>query len=393
MREYVLMNIDEVNQLSLALHKLNRGKIETRSKITIENGEDLALAYTPGVAEPCREIARDPQLANVYTNRKNTVAVISNGSAVLGLGNIGPLAALPVMEGKSILFKRFANIDSVPLVINETDPQKLAYIIRTLAPSFGGINLEDIKAPECFIVESLLQDVGIPVVHDDQHGTAMVVLAALVNALKVVGKESQPIHIVVVGAGAAGTAITKLLIAAGNHSVIDLERIIVCDSIGALSTSRSDLNSDKQELALLTDCSRGIDVHTAMIGADVVIGVSRSGGFKNADISVMNPNAIVFALANPVPEVLPPDALAAGAAVVATGRSDFPNQVNNVLVFPGLFRGLLDHDILSLTDEMQLAVSQAVAALVDVPNISMILPDIFDTRIVPAISEAINLVR
>lgn len=388
-------SMNTLNQEALDLHKQNKGKWAMNSKVEITSKSDLSLAYSPGVASPCLEIERDPLLSYEYTNRANIVAIISNGTAVLGLGDIGPLAAQPVMEGKAILFKKFADIDAIPLVIDEKDPQKLISIITSLAPSFGGINLEDIKAPECFIVEEALQNLGIPVVHDDQHGTAIVVLAGLLNALKVVNKSETPIKIVIVGAGAAGHAIAELLYKARVTTTtmegIIIDDILVCDSKGIVSTKRDNLDSEKTKLLTISnkaDVSGTID--DAMKGADVVIGVSQPNAFTAAHIKTMKQDAIVFALANPTPEVMPEEAKQAGAVVVATGRSDFPNQVNNVLAFPGLFRGLLDSRKTHLTIDSELAASKAIAELVENPTSENILPDIFDERVVKAVSEAVK---
>lgn len=373
------MNTDnELRQAALAFHKEHKGKWAMHAKTPLETLDDLRLAYSPGVAEPCKEIARDPETVYDYTSKSNTVAVISNGTAVLGLGNIGPLAALPVMEGKAILFKHFADIDAIPLIINETDPEKLIATIRSLAPSFGGINLEDIKAPECFIVERGLQDVGIPVVHDDQHGTAMVILAGILNALKVVGKGESPIKIVVVGAGAAGHATVELLVSAHTEKYLTLSDIIVCDSKGIVSSERADLDTEKQKLVSMTNFNNTHGtLDDAMAGADIIIGLSQPGSFNETHIQKMNPDAIVFALANPVPEIMPDTAKASGARVVATGRSDFPNQVNNALAFPGLFRGLLDSRTTEVTTGHMLAVARAIASLVPEPTAEMIIPSIF----------------
>lgn len=383
----------QLDQRALDLHKQNKGKWTMNSKVEITSKSDLSLAYSPGVASPCLEIKRDPLLSYEYTNRANVVAIISNGTAVLGLGDIGPLAAQPVMEGKAILFKKFADIDAIPLVIDEKDPQKLISIITSLAPSFGGINLEDIKAPECFIIEEALQNLGIPVVHDDQHGTAIVVLAGLLNALKVVNKSEIPVKIVIVGAGAAGHAIAELIHKAGELKTLGLNlgELLVCDSKGIISNDRTNLDSEKAKLLTISNKS-GVSgtVDSAMKGADVVIGVSQPNAFTAAHIKTMKQDAIVFALANPTPEIMPEDAKQAGAVVIATGRSDFPNQVNNVLAFPGLFRGLLDSRKTQLTIESELAASKAIAELVETPTADTILPDIFDQRVVKAVSEAVK---
>jgi malate dehydrogenase (oxaloacetate-decarboxylating) len=384
------MNIPEQ---ALELHKTHKGKWAMHSKVTIDTRDDLSLAYSPGVAEPCLKIAQDPSASNLYTAKSNVVAVISNGTAVLGLGDIGPRAAMPVMEGKSILFKRFADIDSIPLVVDEQNPEKLIEIIRAISPSFGGINLEDIKAPECFIIESALQDLGIPVVHDDQHGTAIVVVAGLINAIKVSNKHN-PLRVVIVGAGAAGNAIAQLIHHAGLQNILLIEDIVVCDSKGIVSHERTDMDSEKMQLLEFTNTTnQSGTVHDAMRNSDIVIGVSKPNGFVADDITVMNADPIVFALANPIPEVMPVDAAAAGCRVMATGRSDFPNQVNNVLAFPGLFRGLLDSGATRLTIEHKLAAAVAIAGMVDNPTVMAILPDIFDNRVVTAVSSAIQTIE
>jgi malate dehydrogenase (oxaloacetate-decarboxylating) len=371
---------------SLELHEKLKGKLEMKSKVSLNSRKDLSLAYTPGVAEACRRIAQDHEEAYKYTIKGNTVAVITDGSAVLGLGNIGPEAALPVMEGKAILFKEFADIDAFPICLATQDIEKNIATIKNISPVFGGINLEDIKAPDCFELEKQLQDLGIPVMHDDQHGTAVVVLAALLNALKVAGKDYRTVKIVVNGAGAAGIAVTKLLISYG-FSAGDIR---VIDSKGAISAGRKDLNEYKIEIAKLTN-KDGFEgkLSDAIIGADVFIGVSVKDVLKSSMVATMNENSIVMAMANPDPEILPEDAIAGGAMVVATGRSDFPNQVNNVLAFPGIFRGALDARATKITEKMKLAAAEALSNLVKSPSADKILPDALDKSVVPAVAKAV----
>lgn len=382
---------NDKKSLALELHQKYKGKLTTALKLPINNKEDLAMAYTPGVAEPSLAIASNPEASYDYTARGNTVAVISDGSAVLGLGNLGALGAMPVMEGKCALFKKFADIDAWPLVLNTQDQTEIINIVRNLAPSFGGINLEDISAPRCFEIEEALQDIGIPVFHDDQHGTAIVVLAGLINALKVVNKSFSDIKVVVAGAGSAGIAIVKLLLANSGYSPKD---IVVCDSRGVISKDRLDLNLVKQSLLNQTNrqnLTGGLS--EALIGADVFIGVSAPNTVTPEMVNSMSNEAIVFGLSNPVPEIMPDIALKAGAKVVATGRSDFPNQINNVLAFPGIFRGALDYRLPKITTEMKLAVSQTLANLVTKPKADNILPDLFDKKVVPAIKETLSFFK
>lgn len=371
----------------LEYHKKLKGKIEIISRASIETKEDLALAYTPGVAEPCKEIAKDTELAYEYTRKGNIVAVVSDGSAVLGLGNIGPEAALPVMEGKCILFKKFGGVDAVPIVLSTQEIDEIVQTIINIAPGFGGINLEDIAAPRCFEIEKRLQEkLSIPIFHDDQHGTAIVVVAGLYNALRVVKKDIENIKVVVNGAGAAGNAIAQLLISAG------VKDLIVLDSKGCLFVGREGMDEEKMSLSEKTNSRKitgGLD--EAVVGADVIIGVSKAGLFTVEHIKSMATDAIVFALANPTPEILPPEAIAAGAAVAASGRSDFANQVNNALVFPGLFRGLLDARIVRVTEEMQLSVARAIASCVEDPTADVIIPSIFDEKVASAIAQNIRL--
>jgi len=369
---------------SLKLHVKLKGKLEIKSKITVKSKEDLSLAYTPGVAEVSREIYENKEDVYKYTIKNNSVAVISDGSAVLGLGNIGAEASLPVMEGKALLFKEFAGIDAFPICIREQNTQKTIETIKNIAPVFGGINLEDFKAPECFEIENSLQDLGIPVMHDDQHGTAVVVLAGLLNSLKVAKKNKENTKIVINGAGAAGIAITKLLIKYG------FQDIILLDSKGIINKKRKDLNKYKIEITELTnnDQKEG-NLINAVKNADVFIGVSKSNVLSSEMIHSMNSQPIIFALANPDPEILPEKAKKAGAFIIATGRSDFPNQVNNVLAFPGIFRGALDIRAKKITDKMKIAAAEALALSIT-PSVNEILPSPLDKSIVPMIAEAVK---
>ncbi|MCB1135569.1 MAG: NADP-dependent malic enzyme, partial [Chlamydiia bacterium] len=362
-------------ELSLRLHARMIGKIGTISKFPLESIDDLSVAYTPGVAAPCQQIAADPSQAWKLTSKGNTVAVVSDGSAVLGLGNIGPLAAIPVMEGKAILFRHCAGVDAWPLCLDTQDTEEIIETIRRIAPCFGAVNLEDISAPRCFEIEDRLQDLGIPVFHDDQHGTAIVAAAALINACRVTGKDYSDLRVVISGAGAAGVAIARTLTA---HGAVDSERVkdvIVCDSKGAIASDRDDLNSVKRSLLAFTNREgRTGTLREVLRGADVFIGVSKGGLLSGNDIAQMAKDSIVLALANPDPEILPDEAKAAGAAVVGTGRSDFPNQVNNVLAFPGIFRGALDAGATQITPEMKQAAARALAGLVQEPTADRILP-------------------
>jgi len=368
---------------ALDLHKKYKGKIAIKSKVPLNDRKDLSLAYTPGVAEPCLEIKKNPKCVYDYTSKWNMVAVVSDGSAVLGLGNIGAKAAIPVMEGKAILFKEFGGIDAFPICIESQDPEKIIDVVKNIAPVFGGINLEDISAPRCFIIEKKLKEIlDIPVFHDDQHGTAVVVYAALINALKVVGKKLNEVKITISGAGAAGNAITKFLINNG------AKHIIVCDSKGIISKgSRND--EFKEELAELTNCDEEGSLKDALNGADVFIGVSAPNIVTKEMISSMNNNAIVFAMANPIPEIMPDLAKEAGAKIVATGRSDFPNQVNNLLGFPGIFRGALDVRARDINEEMKIAAAKALAAMVE-PAEENIIPSALDRSVVPVIAKAVS---
>lgn len=371
---------------SLKLHAQNRGKLETVSRVGVNSRDDLSLAYSPGVAEPCRAIAADPEQAKALTLKGRTVAVISDGSAVLGLGNIGPLASLPVMEGKCVLFKEFAGVDAFPIILDTQDTEEIIAAVKAIAPTFGGINLEDISAPRCFEIEERLKaELDIPVMHDDQHGTAIVALAGLYNALKVTGKNIQDVKIVVNGPGAAGTATIKLFLLAG------VRNIIACDSKGALSKNRTDLNDSKRQLVDITNPdSMDGSLKEILVGADVFVGLSQPDLLDRNDIGTMAKDAIVFAMANPTPEIMPDEAKAGGAAIVATGRSDFPNQINNVLAFPGIFRGVLDSGKKKITDEMKLAVARALADYVTEPTADMIIPNPLDKNVAVAVAEAVK---
>jgi len=377
----------DIKKESLELHEKLKGKIEIRSKVKVNDRKDLSLLYTPGVAEACLKIAGNKEDVYKYTMKGNFVAVISDGSAVLGLGNIGAEAGLPVMEGKALLFKEFAGIDAFPICLSSQDVKTNIETIKNIAPVFGGINLEDFKAPECFEIENALQDLGIPVMHDDQHGTAIVVLGGLINALKVVGKKKENVKIVFSGAGAAATGILKLLIEYG----FDAKKVVIVDSKGVIDSCRDDLTLEKKELALLTGAECSIcGLKGAIKGADVFIGVSKKGLLTGEMVKLMTKDAIIFAMANPEPEIMPLDALKAGARVVATGRSDFPNQVNNVLAFPGIFRGALDCRAKRITEKMKLAAAEAIAGIVENPNAEMIIPSPFDKKVVPAVAEAVK---
>jgi malate dehydrogenase (oxaloacetate-decarboxylating) len=373
---------------ALKLHEDNKGKIAVVSKVPVRNGEDLSLAYSPGVAEPCKEIASDPSLVNRYTNRQNLVAVVSTGSAVLGLGNIGARAAMPVMEGKGILFKTFGAVDAFPICVDTQDSDKVVELVKLLEPTFGGINLEDIKAPECFYIEEKLKEIyDGPVFHDDQHGTAVVTMAGLINALKVVNKKLSEVKIVVNGAGAAGMAIVKILMSAG------LQNVIMCDTKGTIYEGRIEgMNKYKEEIAKNTnrELVKGT-LADALKGADVFIGVSVAGAVTPEMVKSMAKDPIVFAQANPVPEILPEEAKAAGAAVIGTGRSDYPNQVNNVLAFPGIFRGAIDAGATAITEEMKVAAAYAIANIVTPEELSAdyVLPKAFDLRVGPAVAAAV----
>ena len=378
---------------SLIVHEQLHGKISINSKIPIGSRDDLSVAYTPGVAAPCEKIADDPESAYTLTIKGNSVAVLTDGSAVLGLGDIGPLAALPVMEGKALLFKEFAKIDAWPICIDTKSTEKIIETCRLLSPSFGGINLEDISAPRCFEIETALQDLGIPVFHDDQHGTAIVLMAALINAAKVVEKDLTSLRIVINGAGAAGIAIAKFVSRTGFESYSDqaVEDVIVCDSKGIISKDRSDLNSVKKKLLSYSNKEdRKGSLSDALVDADVFIGVSKGNVVAPEDIRRMAKDPIIFAMANPTPEIMPEDALGAGAKVIGTGRSDFPNQVNNVLVFPGIFRGALDGRAKTINNRMKIAASEALAACIDTPTPDQILPHPLDRTVAPAIAKMVR---
>ena len=377
-----------INEKALELHEKWNGKLDTVSKVQVKTREDLALAYTPGVAEPCKVIAEDPEAAYRYTIKSNTVAVVSDGSAVLGLGNIGPLAAMPVMEGKAVLFKEFGGINAFPICLDTQDTEEIIETVVRIAPAFGGINLEDISAPRCFEIEERLKKrLNIPVFHDDQHGTAIVVLAGIINALKVTGKKKEDCRVVVNGAGSAGVAITKLLLNYG------FPHITMCDKTGMLCKGMEGLNWMQEKMVEVTNLEHKTGtLADALKGADVFVGVSAPGIVSQEMVASMNKDSILFAMANPVPEIMPDLAKAAGARVVGTGRSDFPNQVNNVLIFPGIFRGALEGRATAITEEMKLAAANAIAALVDDSELSdeNILPAAFDPRVADAVSKAVK---
>ena len=384
-------------QESIKLHAEHRGKIEVNSKVPVKTKDDLSLAYTPGVAQPCREIHQNPADVYKYTNKGNMVAVVTDGSAVLGLGNIGAAAGMPVMEGKAILFKEFADVDAFPICLATQDIEAIIETVERIAPGFGGINLEDISAPRCFeIEERLIKSLDIPVFHDDQHGTAIVVLAGLINALKLTDRKFEAIRVVVSGVGAAGVAITKLLITYG----VNPENILLCDSRGAIYKSRDNLNAVKEDLADVTNvaCKLGLDhpdchrggLAEITAGADVFIGVSKAGLLTEDMVRQMAENPIIFAMANPEPEIMPDVAKKAGAAIVATGRSDFPNQINNVLGFPGIFRGVLDAGIKVIDDRIKIAAAKAIAAHVQSPTVEQIIPSPLDKGVATAVAEAIK---
>lgn len=376
------------NEKALMLHEEWNGKLETTSKCTVKSREDLALAYTPGVAEPCKIIAKDKEAAYKYTIKSNTVAVISDGSAVLGLGNIGSYAAMPVMEGKAVLFKEFGGINAFPICLDTQDTEEIIKTIVHIAPAFGGINLEDISAPRCFEIEDRLKKLlTIPVFHDDQHGTAIVVLAGIINALKVVGKHKEECSVVVNGAGSAGIAITKLLLTYG------FKHVTMCDKVGILSKDTKDLNWMQKEMMNVTNLeNKSGSLADALKNADIFVGVSAPGIVSAEMVSSMNKDAILFAMANPVPEIMPDVAKAAGAKVVGTGRSDFPNQVNNVVAFPGIFKGALEGRATQITEDMKLAAALAIAGLVDEKDLSEdnIMPEAFEPRVAQVVSDAVK---
>lgn len=377
-----------INEKALKLHEEWNGKLEIVAKSPVKSREDLSLAYTPGVAEPCKVIAQDKEAAYKYTMKANTVAVVSDGSAVLGLGNIGPYAAMPVMEGKAVLFKEFGGVNAVPICLDTQDTEEIIKAVTYLAPGFGGINLEDISAPRCFEIEERLKEIlDIPVFHDDQHGTAIVVLAGIINALKVVGKKKEDCRIVVNGAGSAGVAITRLLLTYG------FPHITMCDKVGIVSKKTEGLNWMQQKMAELTNLEQQTGtLADAMKGADIFVGVSAPGIVTPEMVASMNRDAILFAMANPVPEIMPDIAKAAGAKVVGTGRSDFPNQVNNVVAFPGIFKGALEGRAAKITEEMKLAAANAIASLVpdEELNEDNIMPEAFNPRVAEVVAEAVR---
>ena len=378
--------MSDVYQEALELHRKHKGKLSINSKVSLKDKKSLSLAYTPGVAEVCRLIASDKEAAKTHTIKGNTIAVVSDGSAILGLGNLGPEAALPVMEGKCALFKEFAGVDAFPICLTTQDTEEIIKVVKQISPVFGGINLEDISAPRCFEIEARLKaELDIPVFHDDQHGTATVVLAALINSLKLSGLEKEKARLVINGAGAAGDAVSRLLLSYG------FQDLVVVDSKGIISKNRQDLNSAKIDLANLTN-PRNLEggLAEALVGANIFIGVSAPGILSVEMIKTMSEKPIIFALANPVPEIMPDLAKAAGAYIVATGRSDFPNQINNVLAFPGIFRGALDNKVKDISDKMLVQAAVNLAALVEGLGIDKILPDPFDERIAPAVAEAIK---
>ena len=376
------------NEKALLLHEEWKGKLKTTSKAKVASREDLALAYTPGVAEPCKVIAADPEAAYRYTIKSSTIAVVSDGSAVLGLGNIGPLAAMPVMEGKAVLFKEFGGVNAFPICLDTQDTQEIIETVVRIAPAFGGINLEDISAPRCFEIEEALKErLDIPVFHDDQHGTAIVVLAGVINSLKLTGKKKEDCRVVVNGAGSAGIAITKLLLTYG------FVHITMCDKSGILSRGAEGLNWMQEKMMDVTNLDhRTGTLADAMKGADIFVGVSAPGIVTQDMVASMNKGAILFAMANPVPEIMPDLAKAAGARVVGTGRSDFPNQVNNVVVFPGISKGALEGPASAITEEMKLAAAEAIAGLVDGKDLNdeNILPEAFDPRVADVVSSAVK---
>lgn len=380
------MNIEEIKQKALELHEKNQGKLEVVSKVKVNDAMDLALAYTPGVAEPCKKIHEDNELAYKYTNKGNMVAVVTDGSAVLGLGNIGGIAGMPVMEGKSVLFKEFGNVDAFPICLNTQDTEEIIRTVKAISPSFGGINLEDIAAPRCFEIEKrLIEELDIPVFHDDQHGTAVIVLSAVINALRIVKKDISDVKIVISGAGAAGIAISNLLTLAG------AKNNLILNSRGIIDPDDEKLDEARREIARTTNPNKVKgDLKTAMENADIFIGVSAPGILTKEMVSSMNHDAIVLAMANPVPEIYPDEAKEAGAKVVGTGRSDYPNQVNNVLVFPGIFRGALDAKADKITDDMKLSAAYAIAHMVEQPTEERILPEAFNKDVARNVANAVK---
>lgn len=377
-----------INEKALQLHEEWNGKIETVSKTPVKSREALSLAYTPGVAEPCKVIANDPEAAYKYTMKSNTVAVVSDGSAVLGLGNIGPLAAMPVMEGKAVLFKEFGGVNAVPICLDTQDTEEIIKAVTYLAPAFGGINLEDISAPRCFEIEERLKaTLNIPVFHDDQHGTAIVVLAGIINGLKVVGKQKEDCKVVVNGAGSAGVAITKLLLTYG------FKNVIMCDKVGIVGKETEGLNWMQQKMTEVTNPNNETgSLADALKGADIFVGVSAPNIVTSEMVASMNQDSILFAMANPVPEIMPDVAKAAGARVVGTGRSDFPNQVNNVVAFPGIFKGALEGRATQITEEMKLAAALAIAGLVPESELNEdnIMPEAFNPKVAEVVADAVK---
>ena len=378
--------MSDLKEQALAAHEKYKGKLEVVSKVPIKTKEDMSLFYTPGVAEPCKEIAENPENAYKYTSKNHTIAVVTDGSAVLGLGNIGSLAGLPVMEGKCALFKEFGGVDAVPICLDTQDTDEIVNIVKAIAPSFGGINLEDISAPRCFEVEQrLIDELDIPIFHDDQHGTAIVCLAGLINALKIVGKSPESVRILMSGAGAAGVAITKLLLHYG------FKHITLQDSRGLIHKDRDNLNESKKQIAEITNLD-GIEggIAEGLKGADVFIGVSQPN-LADADmVKTMADDPIIFAMSNPDPEILPEEALKGGAKVIATGRSDYPNQINNVLAFPGIFKGALEARAKDITDDMKIAAAVALAQLVTDPTAEKIIPGVFDEGVADVVAKAVK---
>ncbi len=373
-------------KLSIEAHRKNRGKLEIVGKLPIENRDDLSICYTPGVAAPCLEIAKNKSAAYELTSMKSTVAVVTDGSAVLGLGNIGPVAALPVMEGKCALFKRFANLDAVPIVLGTQDTEEIISAVKAIAPTFGGINLEDISAPRCFIIEERLKkELDIPVMHDDQHGTAIVILSGLINALKVRGKKKENVSVVVNGAGAAGIATIKLI------HLYGFSKIVACDSKGVIHKNRDDLTAEKSEILKSTNKENKTGtLKEVLVGADIFLGVSKANVLNMDDVKRMNEGAIIFAMANPTPEISAEEAISGGASIYASGRSDLPNQINNSLVFPGIFRGAIDARVSKITDEMKIKAAKALANIVKNPTAEKIIPGPFDEGVCKAVSSAIS---
>ncbi|MBQ0000230.1 MAG: NADP-dependent malic enzyme [Clostridiales bacterium] len=376
----------DFNALSLKMHEENKGKVAIKSKVTVKTRDDLSTAYTPGVAEPCRKIAENKMDVYRYTAKGNLVAVVSDGTAVLGLGDIGPEAAMPVMEGKSILFKEFGDVDAFPICLDTKDPDEIVETVVRMAPTFGGINLEDISAPRCFEIEKKLKErLDIPVFHDDQHGTAVVVLAAIINGLKITGKKKEECRVVLNGAGAAGIAIAKLLLNYG------FENVTLCDRKGMINKANAN-NPVKQEMAEITNKEQKEGtLADALVGADIFIGVSAPNSVTAEMVKTMNADPMIFAMANPTPEIMPDVAKEAGAKVIGTGRSDFPNQINNVLVFPGLFRGALDVRAKAITEEMKMAAAKALASLITEEELTpeYIIPGAFDERVAKAVAKAV----